>query len=197
MATRRWKLSILTLCGEYLRAILLLKVRARTPESTPLSPAFGARERCRYMPSPLSKTQKTLLLFFLESEKKLDPIRIMKGLFIFTMEAPLRWMPPDDRYKFVPYSYGPYSREVDRDLNALTLRGYLQTSSAPGRSWSYYSLTQAGKEKAIEVSREFPPPAVTYLQQVREFVQRLSFRQLLDTIYKKYPKYAVNSVFKS
>ena len=189
--------SILAMCGEYLRAILPLKVRACAPESTPPSPAFGERERCRCMPSPLSKTQQTLLLFFLESEKRVDPIRIMKGLFIFTMEAPPRWMSPEERYKFVPYSYGPYSREVDRDLNALSLRGYIQTSSDAGRSWSYYSLTPAGKEIAAQVSQEFPPAAVSYLKQVREFVLGLSFRQLLDTVYKKYPTYAVNSVFKA
>lgn len=149
------------------------------------------------MPSSLTKTQDTLLLFFLESDKRIDPIRVMKGLFIFTMEAPPEWISPDVRYKFVPYSYGPYSREIDSDLRHLTASGYLLQSSAPGRSWSYYSLSDAGKEKANQISHEFPPAAVAYMKKVREFVSELSFRQLLNTVYKRYPKYAVNSVFKS
>lgn len=144
----------------------------------------------------LTKAQATLLLFFLQSEKKLDPIRIMKGLFIFTMEAPPSWLAPESRYHFVPYSYGPYSREVDTDLNRLTLGGYIEQSQAPGRSWNYYSLSDKGKEEATQLLQEFPVPAVRYIQDVREFVLGLTFRKLLDTVYARYPTYAVNSVFK-
>lgn len=145
---------------------------------------------------PLTKTQTTLLLFFLESERKLDPIRIMKGLFIFSMEAPPTWLPSDARYEFVAYSYGPYSRQVDADLNRLSLQGYLQQSRAAGKTWNYYSLSDKGTEKAVEIAKEYPPAAVRYLHKIREFVLGLTFRKLLDTIYERYPAYAVNSVFK-
>lgn len=146
--------------------------------------------------SQLTVTQKTLLLFFLGSERRLDPIRIMKGLFIFTMEAPEPWLPSATRYEFVPYSYGPYARQIDIDLNRLKLLGLLQSSQAPGRHWDYYSLTEQGQAKAVELESSLDPRAVTYLHKVREFVLGLSFSRLLDTIYERYPDYAVNSVFK-
>ena len=144
----------------------------------------------------LTKTQAALLLFFQDSERKVDPIRIMKGLFIFSMEAPEAWFPKDERYSFIAYSYGPYSRQVDVDLDRLTLKGYLQTSRAPGKTWSYYTLSESGKSAAKELQTSIDPKAVNYLHQVREFVLGLTFRRLLDTVYARYPDYAVNSVFK-
>ena len=57
--------------------------------------------------------------------------------------------------------------------------------------------TDQGKEKAAQVASDFPVPAVRYIQKVREFVLGLTFRKLLDTVYARYPDYAVNSVFKS
>jgi hypothetical protein len=195
MALHLGKPSLFALSGEYLRAILREKVPADTPDSTPFSPAFGAQERCRNMP-PLTPTQATLLLYFLGSDRKLDPIRIMKGLFVFTMEAPQSWVSTDSRYRFFAHSWGPYSREVDNDLNKLSLHGYLQESQAQGKNWSYYSLTEEGRRKAQEVAQQFPAPAVAYLSTVREFLLKLSFRKLLDTIYARYPDYAANSLFK-
>lgn len=146
--------------------------------------------------SSLTKTQIALLLFFQDSGRKVDPIRIMKGLFIFSQEAPEAWFPKDERYTFTPYSYGPWSRQVDADLDSLTLKGLLQTSQAPGKTWSYYTLSETGKAAVKELQSSLDPKAVSYLHQVREFVLKLSFRSLLDTVYARYPEYAVNSVFK-
>jgi hypothetical protein len=153
-------------------------------------------ERCRNVP-PLTQKQATLLLYFLGTERKLDPIRIMKGIFIFTMEAPDAWLTPDSRYNFKPYSWGPYSKEVDSDLSRLTLYGYLNQTQAIGKSWNYYSLSALGKEKAAEAAAALPPAAVAYLSKIREFLLGLTFRKLLDTVYARWPEYAVNSVFKS
>ena len=144
----------------------------------------------------ITPAQAVLLLFFLDSKKSLDPIRIMKGLFIFTMEAPEVWMPRSNRYQFVPYSYGPYARQVDLDLSRLKLQGLLTSAPALGRNWDYYSLTEEGAAKALELKRTLNPKAVEYLHQVREFVLSLSFSKLLDTVYARYPAYAVKSVFK-
>jgi hypothetical protein len=143
-----------------------------------------------------SPTQSILLLFFLDSPKVLDPIRIMKGIFIFTMESPLAWLPQESRYQFVPYSYGPYSRQIDADLNRLKLQGLLTSSQAAGRNWDYYSLTEQGTATALELKRTLDPKALAYLHRVREFVLSLSFRKLLDSVYERYPAYAVKSVFK-
>jgi hypothetical protein len=145
---------------------------------------------------PLTARQKTLLLF-LGAGGEIDPIRIMKGLFVFAMETPAEWLPSEARYKFVAYDYGPCSRQVYSDLATLEQHRYVNATETPGHSWKYYSLTDEGHQIAKVLSSEMHTPAVNYLNTLREFVSRLSFRQLLATIYHKYPEYAVNSVFKS
>ncbi len=40
------------------------------------------------------------------------------------------------------------------------------------------------------------PKGVRYLEALRRFTLSLGFHDLLRAVYKKYPEYAVNSVFK-
>ena len=144
----------------------------------------------------LTPRQATLLLFIASGQERLDPIRIMKGLFVFTMEAPEKWLPREQRYEFVPYSYGPYSSQISNDLSQLSLLRYLDTEYVPGRSWAYYTSSDKGKKAAETLASTFDKAALDYLRRLRQFVAGLSFRELLNVVYQKYPDYAVNSVFK-
>lgn len=153
-------------------------------------------EMCRHMPLLFGKSQIALLLFLLDSEQTLDPIRLMKGMFIFSMEAPETWLARHERYQFIPYSYGPYSRSVEDDLDHFIQNGYVRISKVAGKTWDYYYLSEKGKKKARELADAMPPDAATYLRRIREFVLKVSFRKLLDTVYAKYPAYAVKSVFR-
>jgi hypothetical protein len=182
-------------CQGFLHGILRLNFAVLSKAFDPAPVLFQCSERCRIMPT-LTQNQATLLLYFFGSGRKLDPIRIMKGMFVFTMEAPESWLSKEGRYHFFAYSWGPYSREIESDLVRLNRYGYLSESQAPGKNWSYYSLSEQGQEKAQELAKEFPPAVTGYLSKVREFLLTLTFRRLLDTIYARYPNYAVNSVFK-
>ena len=62
----------------------------------------------------------------------IDPIRIMKGMFLFAMEEPVG---PEERYKFVAYSYGQCSFKIYRELDGLEQDGYIHSSALPGRTW--------------------------------------------------------------
>lgn len=145
----------------------------------------------------LTPRQKTLLVFLgADGGEKLDPVRVQKGLFILAKETPEDWLPPEARYHFEPYHYGPYSSALYRDLDELGRRGYLDTTVVRGQSWNYYSLSSEGARLYEEVSETMNPKAVEYSRKIREFVGKLSFRKLLTTVYEQYPAYAVNSVFK-
>lgn len=148
---------------------------------------------------PVLNSRQEILLVFLGAGggQELDPIRIMKGLFVFGREAPQEWFPPEAHYEFEPYLYGPCSFQIYADLDQLVALGHAQHRRAPGRSWKYYSLTRKGARFAKRIARAMHPDAIKYLQAIREVMSTLSFRQLLTQIYRRYPEYAVNSVFKS
>ncbi len=145
----------------------------------------------------LTPRQKTLLAFLgSDAEQELNPIRVMKGLFLISQETPKDWLDTGARYEFVPYHYGPCSFPIYDDLDCLQRLGYVKTMEVPGRSWKYYTLSAEGVSVANAVIKEFRPELRKYLKDVRAFVARLSVRQLLDVIYKAYPSLATNSIFK-
>ena len=149
------------------------------------------------MPTQLTTQQLTLLAFLHGAGKEeLDPVRIMKGLFLVAQEVPAEWLATEDRYQFEPYNYGPYAPTIYDDLKVLTGLGYILPTQRPGITWSYYSLTAQGQQ-VLEVGRgQLHQGLIRYLDQVRQFVTRLSFRALLDAVYDRYPAFAVNSVFR-
>jgi len=145
----------------------------------------------------LTERQKTLILFLGTGDSgKIDPIRIMKALFLFGQETPKDWLPTEARYDFIPYSYGPCAFEIYSDLDLLQAYGYIESTKVLGRSWNYYSLSEKGSELFVDLSKELDPRALNYLEAIRNFVSKLPFRKLLQSIYKHYPDYAKNSVFK-
>lgn len=152
-------------------------------------------ERRQHVPLLIGKSQIALLLI-LDGEQTLDPIRIMKGLFLFSMEMPEQLLPSYERYDFIPYSFGPYSYDIDRDLDRLVEHGYVKISKKAGKSWNYYYLSEKGKREAQKLSSDMPPKAIAYLRKIRAFVLSVSFTKLLDTIYAKYPHFAAKSVYK-
>ena len=146
----------------------------------------------------LAPRQQLVLAFLGAGDgEAVDPIRIMKGLFVFTQEAPEDWMPKAERYEFVPYDYGPCAFAVYSDLELLQALSYVKAQAVDGQSWSRYSLTPSGAEASARLTDGAWPAIRTYLGQIREFLRGLPFHRLLPIIYRKYPDYAVNSIFKS
>jgi uncharacterized protein YwgA len=126
----------------------------------------------------------------------LDPIRIQKGLFLLSQEGGL---PAAERYRFVPYNYGPMSPRVYRDVDVLVRRGLLERRVVGGRSWRRVRATRHGHERAHALranagGRE--AAAIVRLREIRRLIDGLDFTRLLETIYERYPDYASRSVFR-
>jgi len=122
----------------------------------------------------------------------IDPIRIMKGLFLFGMEKRTELR---DFYVFEPYLYGPCSFQVYNDLRELIATGDVdELTLFPFRRWSYYRLTEQGKRRAQQIIAILPKALVAELGNVKKTVMSKSFLDLLRYVYKKYPAYATESI---
>lgn len=126
-----------------------------------------------------------------------DPIRIMKGLFIVAQEAPQGWLPQESRYSFEPYNYGPYSSAIYRHLDSLEAAGLLTSTQAPGTRWKSYVVSQKGASLAERNRNRMNDALVSYIVEVREWLTGLTFEQLLNAVYDRYPDYASKSLFRS
>ena len=147
------------------------------------------------MNESMNHRQQVLLAWLSRSPVTyIDPIRVMKGMFLIAMETPVDWLPEEDRYEFQPYNWGPFSKDVYSDLEVLQGLGYVSILARPGRSWNSYSLTEGGRVEANEVSEGLDPRLGKYVDAVSQFVMRTGFSDLLNAVYKRYPDYATRSL---
>jgi len=121
----------------------------------------------------------------------IDPIRIMKGLFLFKMECEGKL---NNFYEFEPYLYGPYSLEVYDDLLKLKSATLIDESSQSSDRWSYYRVTKKGDEGAEKLKASAEIELLNKLKDIKMRVTSLSFLDLLKEVYTEHPKYAERSI---
>jgi uncharacterized protein len=117
-------------------------------------------------------------------------------MFLFAQEA---GAPPDESYEFVPYNYGPMSREVYRDLDELVDDGLLEATPVSGHTWQRYRVTSAGRDHAQQLLDEGDAAALDAarrLHAIKQSIVDMSFARLLNDVYDRYPEYAARSVFR-
>ena len=137
-----------------------------------------------------------LLLIGLDAEPGgavLDPVRVQKGMFLLAREGGI---PPKERYWFVAYNYGPMSPRVYRDVDALVREGLVERLPVPGYAWGVVRATDRGRERAHALAATADRRALARLAAIREEVTSLSFAQLLERVYDRYPAFAERSVFR-
>jgi len=136
-----------------------------------------------------------LLLLFLAIGKAanriLDPVRIMKGMFLLEKEGALG----PHSYNFEPYDYGPFSISLYSDLDLLEGKELIERLPRPGRNWSYVHVTDEGRKLAKSLEEQAKPEELQLISKVHSEVLDKTFADLLRHIYEKYPEYAGRSVF--
>lgn len=133
-----------------------------------------------------------------EASPALDPIRVMKGLFLFQNEdAPDVVSPlPEGPYEFEAYAYGPFTAAIYHDLNELVTLGLLQSKPVFGRTYSRWSITERGAALAQAKVQEIAAERLRRLRHAKQIVLSKGFAELLRYVYERHPEYATESVVK-
>ncbi len=125
----------------------------------------------------------------------LTPVQLQKSLFILGAELPRSV--GRNFYKFEPYNYGPYDSTIYHDADAMAVEGHVEISSPLMSSVRLYQITPSGRELADAKREALDRVGVEYLSKVVGWVEKLSFRDLVEAVYARYPEQRVNSVFES
>jgi uncharacterized protein YwgA len=143
----------------------------------------------------MSPRDRLLLFIALDGAPRgLDPIRLQKGMFLFAMSDESE---ADDSYRFVPYSYGPMSSQIYRDLEVLLEEGLIEAEPVEGQSWSRYSATESGLISARDQLRNEPSQtAAQRLYEIKVDVSSHTYQEVLNDVYDRYPEFASKSVFR-
>lgn len=120
------------------------------------------------------------------------PVQVQK--LIFLIESNISEYLGGRHFKFKPYHYGPFDKNVYEELRGLAEEGYVDIVETQG--WSSYRLTAKGQKEGDKLFKSLEKEDIRkYIKDVSEFVRSLSFTDLVAAIYKAYPEMRKNSVF--
>ena len=141
----------------------------------------------------LAPEQWLLLALAFAPDGRFSPIQAQKTMFLLSMEA--KDYVGSGFYKFKPYLYGPYSHQLASDLEKMRREGKVIADGSPFSRVSYV-LAPQGAEEAKGLRASADPKVLEFLHRTVGWVKSQTFSGLLASIYKKYPFYATQSIFK-
>jgi hypothetical protein len=145
-------------------------------------------------PSRTARDWALLLLALRDATEPLDPVRIQTGMFLLTQFGLLG---EEELYEFELLDSAPFSRAVQSDLAALEEQGLVQRHLISGYTWSEFTATAAGMQRAQALADEMGGPDADALRQLADAKQnalRLGFRDLLEHLAANYELPARKSV---
>jgi len=114
---------------------------------------------------------------------------VMKSAFLLQQEAGLNL-----NYDFIPYKYGPFSKEVYEDIEKLE-KNLLVERVKPKKDaeMTEIKMIDEFKDRAESIIKTLPQEIKETIKSYTEKYGRMELNKLLDYVYDKYPKYAVKS----
>lgn len=111
---------------------------------------------------------------------------LMKLTFLIQMKGEFPWR----LYRFVPYHYGPFARDLYADLERLAEEGLIRIDNGDEDKMR---LSLADPLRAAEEAERLPPEQCEAIRVVLNEYGGLSHADLLKRVYEEYPAYAKKS----
>ena len=142
----------------------------------------------------MKKKDWILLALNCSEDKTLSPLQLQKSLFLLSQMYPDEFS--NNFYNFVPYHYGPFCLQIYEDVDFLKSKDLISIKVDTIRRWKTYSITDKGLNYIDNLRKKIEPEVYNYLSKIIKWIKSQSFSQLMSSIYKQFPKFKVNSVFK-
>lgn len=103
-------------------------------------------------------------------------------------------------YDFIPYDYGPFSKELYDDLDAMIEQEFVDDTEEPLQSGKvkYIYEIEADGEKLVDSEAEKWNDVDAIMQLAQEIKQEYNdvlLSELIEHVYSEYPDYAERSVY--
>ncbi len=103
-------------------------------------------------------------------------------------------------YDFIPYDYGPFSKELYDDLDAMIEQEFVDDTEEPlqsGKVKYIYEIENNGEELVGSESESWKDvDAIMQLaREIKKNYNDMLLSELIEYVYSEYPEYAERSVY--
>ena len=139
---------------------------------------------------PLKRMMWPLLALYVVGEIR-GKTKLQKLVFLLDKELNII---KDQGYNFVPYKYGPFSKELIEDVEMLILTGLVETKEEVkefnGEEVTIvsYRLSERGKNIARQIYDKLTYEEKRRINKLKEY-NAMSARTLTEYVHRRYPEY--------
>lgn len=135
----------------------------------------------------------TIIMSFSEGAEY-TPIQLQKLFFLLDKNIGDKIGGPF--FNFMPYHYGPFDKEVYTCISRLKNKNLIIESFDIDDNIRRYKLSINGQKMGENLQNKLNLSYHNYIRKIDKFVRKLSFSDLILSIYKAYPEMKANSIFK-
>jgi uncharacterized protein len=122
------------------------------------------------------------------------PVQLQKLFFVLDRCLAGRLGGPFFEHR--PYHYGPFDAVVYRDVEKLESRADAEVHQPHAFAMKSARLTAQGQARGAALLASIEPDSRGYIEDVVRWVQRLSFKQLVEAVYREFPEMRANSIYR-
>lgn len=122
--------------------------------------------------------------------KPLEPVHLQKVAFLVAQE--FEGELPEDYYEFDKYRYGPFSAIIYADADLLDYWGQIEIHWHAQHSKRKYTIVDRHVIEALDI----PEHILNYIRKTVAWAIKMSFDELVRSIYFEFPEYRENSAFR-
>lgn len=122
--------------------------------------------------------------------KPLEPVHLQKVAFLVAQEFGAEL--PEDYYEFDKNLYGPFSAIIYSDVDLLDYWGQIKIHWHAQHSKRKYAIV----DRHVIESLDIPGHILNYIKETVAWAIKMSFGELVRSIYFEFPEYRENSAFR-
>jgi len=137
-----------------------------------------------------------LILLYAQKDKPITgKLMFVKQAFLLAKDV---FPSIEEKFKFYPASFGPYSKEFAKSVNKLIEKGdiSLEVKKEGDNEIYRFRLSKNGEEIIKNTFNKLPDEYKKIIQRKRRGWDQLGYTGIVRLVYTKYPEYAIASKIK-
>lgn len=140
--------------------------------------------------SQVSRSDILLAILAAADGNELSRVQLQKVTFLVSEEFKGRL--PQDFYRFDKHNFGPFCIDIYDDTEMLHYWGWIHIKPGAERRFDTYLIAESSNLDGLQLDSDIKQ----FIEDTVTWVLEMSFGEIVRAIYRMYPEYRVNSIFK-